>query len=246
MIVYDYQKTRAGEHPRKFLSAFSGYLHVDGYSGYHKVSDVILVGCWAHARRKFDEALKALPDSKSSASVTAKEGLDFCNRLFAIERDLKDSPPDERYTIRLERSRPVLDAFSAWLRTQRSRVLPKSAFGKAITYCRNQWDKLEAFMKDGRLELDNNRSERSIKPFVIGRKNWMFANTPRGAHASAVIYSIIETAKENGLNPLVYLTYLFENLPQLADPKDQNALDKLLPWSQTLPLTCRVFNKNNT
>jgi transposase len=246
MIVYDYQKTRAGEHPRKFLSAFSGYLHVDGYAGYHKVSDVTLVGCWAHARRKFDEALKALPDSKSSASVTAKEGLDFCNRLFAIERDLKDSTPDERYTIRLERSRPVLDAFSVWLRTQRSRVLPKSAFGKAITYCRNQWDKLEAFMKDGRLELDNNRSERSIKPFVIGRKNWMFANTPRGAHASAVIYSMIETAKENGLNPLLYLTYLFENLPQLADPKDQNALDQLLPWSQTLPLACRVFNKKNT
>jgi transposase len=128
-----------------------------------------LTGCWAHARRKFDESLKALPDSKSSTSVKAKEGLDFCNSLFAIERELKDSTPDERYTIRLERSRPILDAFSAWLHTQKSRVLPKSAFGVAITYCLNQWTKLEAFLQDGRLELDNNRAERSIKPLVIGR-----------------------------------------------------------------------------
>ncbi|WP_425387750.1 IS66 family insertion sequence element accessory protein TnpA [Aneurinibacillus terranovensis] len=114
------------------------------------------------------------------------------------------------------------------------------------TYCRNRWDKLEAFMKDGRLEVDNNRSERSIKPFVIGRKNWMFANTPRGAQASAMIYSIIETAKENGLNPFVYLSYLFEKLPNLIDTKDHSTLDKLLPWSQTLPLTYRVFNTKNT
>lgn len=243
IILYDYQKTRGGEHPRKFLSGFRGYLHVDGYAGYHKVSEVTLVGCWAHARRKFDEALKALPDTKQPASVAAGEGLNFCNRLFAIERDLKDATPEERYTVRMERSRPVLDAFSAWLRTQRSRVLPKSALGQAIAYCLNQWDKLETFLRDGRLELDNNRSERSIKPFVIGRKNWMFANTPRGALASAMIYSIIETAKENGLNPFIYLTYLFETLPNLTDPKDLNALDKLLPWSQALPLICRVFKK---
>lgn len=246
IIVYEYQQTRAGEHPRKFLSGFSGYLHVDGYSGYHKISNVTLVGCWAHARRKFDEALKALPDSKRPTSVAAGEGLDFCNRLFAIERDVKDAAPEERTLIRLVRSRPILDAFSAWLRTQRSRVLPKSALGVAITYCLNQWEKLEAFMKDGRLEIDNNRSERSIKPFVIGRKNWMFSNTPRGAKASSMIYSMIETAKENGLNPFIYLTYLFEKLPNLEDPKDPMALDKLLPWSQTLPLTCRVFNKKNT
>ena len=240
IILYDYQKTRGGEHPRNFLSGFHGYLHVDGYAGYHKVSNVTLVGCWAHARRKFDEALKALPDTKQLTSVAAGEGLDFCNRLFAIERDLKDATPEERYTVRLERSRPILDAFSAWLSTQRQRVLPKSALGQAIAYCLNQWEKLEAFMKDGRLELDNNRGERSIKPFVIGRKNWLFSNTPRGAKASAMIYSIIETAKENKLNPFVYLTYLFEKLPQLTDPKDTQELDKLLPWSQTLPVTCRV------
>lgn len=242
-ILYDYQQTRASKHPRKFLSGFRGYLHVDGYAGYNGLPDVTLVGCWAHARRKFDEALKALPDSKQSASVVAKEGLNFCNQLFAIERDGKDLTPSERYTIRLERSRPILDAFSAWLHTQKSRVLPKSALGQAITYCRNQWGKLEAFLQDGRLEIDNNRSERSIKPFVIGRKNWMFANTPRGAQASAMIYSIVETAKENGLNPFIYLTYLFEKLPNM-DTKDGDALDKLLPWSEDLPIDCRVLNKN--
>lgn len=243
IILYDYQQTRAGEHPRDFLSDFTGYLHVDGYSGYHKVAGVTLVGCWAHARRKFDEALKALPASSLSAPVAAKEGLDFCNRLFAIEREWKDATPEKRFTIRLEQSRPVLDAFLVWLRKQQTRVLPKSALGTAVTYCLNQWEKLESFLKDGRLEIDNNRSERSIKPFVIGRKNWMFSNTPRGAKASATIYSIIETAKENGLNPYMYLIYLFEELPQLTNLTDQQALEKLLPWSQTLPLICRVFKK---
>lgn len=239
IILYDYQTTRSGQHPREFLAGFKGYLHVDGYAGYNGLPGVTLVGCWAHARRKFDEALKALPVSKRSAAVAAKEGLEFCNRLFAIERDLKDMTPDERYETRLVRSRPVLEAFLAWLNTQSSRVLPKSALGQAIKYCLGQWDKLEAFMLDGRLELDNNRSERSIKPFVIGRKNWLFANTPRGARASAIIYSIVESAKENGLNPFRYLTYLFEQLPNL-DTKDENALDELLPWSATLPSVCRV------
>jgi transposase len=206
IILYDYRPTRGGEHPRNFLAGFSGYLHVDGYPGYHKVSGVTLVGCWAHARRKFDEALKVLPASQNKTETAAQQGLHFCNQLLAIERELKDATPEERYTIRMERSRPVLDAYLVWLREQRSRTLPKSLLGEAIAYSLNQWDKLTAFLKDGRLEIDNNRSERAIKPFVIGRKNWLFANTPRGAKASAIIYSVIETAKENQLNPFKYLT----------------------------------------
>lgn len=242
IILYDYQTTRASKHPCRFLSGFKGYLHVDGFAGYNGLPDITLVGCWAHARRKFDEALKALPSEKRLAPVAAKEGLDFCNRLFAIERDLREATFDERYKIRLERSRPVLEAFLAWLKIQSPKVLPKSAFGQAINYCRNQWGKLEAFLLDGRLEIDNNRSERSIKPFVIGRKNWLFSNTPRGARASAIIYSIVETAKENGLNPFNYLCYLFEKLPNI-DISDQNALDELLPWSANLPVTCRIDHK---
>jgi transposase len=245
IILYDYQTTRASKHPAKFLKEFKGYLHVDGYPGYNGLPNIILVGCWAHARRKFDEALKALPAGQRSAPVAAKEGLDFCNQLFEIERELKDATPEERYDARTQRSRPVLDAFLAWLKYQSPRVLPKSAFGQAIQYCRNQWDKLEAFMQDGRLEIDNNLSERSIKPFIIGRKNWLFANTPRGAKASATIYSVVETAKENGLNPFTYLTYLFERLPNI-DIKDPSSIDSLLPWSAALPDHCRVPDKNNT
>lgn len=198
-----------------------------------------LVGCWAHARRKFDEALKALPASEARVGTAAQQGLTFCNQLFAIERELKEETPEERENVRMERSRPILEAFSAWLRQQKSRVLPKSALGQAITYCLNQWEKLTAFLKDGRLEIDNNRSERTMKPFVIGRKNWLFANTPRRAKASAVIYSVIETAKENGLNPFQYLKYLFEQLPQLPDLIDPKVLDPFLPWSSVLPPICR-------
>lgn len=163
----------------------------------------------------------------------------FCNQLFAIESELQDATQEDRYIARLERSRPVLEAFSAWLKHQTPRVLPKSALGQAITYCRNQWEKLNAFLKDGRLELDNNRGERSIKPFVIGRKNWLFSNTPKGAKSSATIYSIVESAKANGLNPFNYLVYLFEKLPNM-DISDPNALDELMPWSDSLPAECRL------
>jgi transposase len=245
-ILYDYQETRSGKNAKEFLNGFKGYLQVDGYAGYHKVPDVTLVGCWAHARRKFDEALKALSPAKRQTSGTAAaEGLLFCNKLYKIERDLKELTPEERFEKRLKLSKPVIDAFLTWLKIQESKVLPKSAIGQAITYSLNQWEKLEAFLKDGRLEIDNNRSERSIKPFVIGRKNWLFSNTPRGARSSAIIYSIVETAKENGLNPYYYLRYLFEELPNM-DTTDENALDKLLPWSETLPIHCRVFNQLST
>lgn len=163
---------------------------------------------WAHARRKFDEALKALPPDKRDAPVASKEGLSFCNKLFAIEKELQNVTPKERLIIGQERSLPVVEAFLAWLKFHAPKVLPKSTFGQAISYCRNQWDKPVVFLEDGRLELDNNRGERSIKPFVIGRKNWLFSNTPKGAKASAIIYSIVESAKENNLSPYAYLKYL--------------------------------------
>lgn len=240
IVLFDYRPTRAGKHPAEFLSGFSGYLHVDGYAGYGGIPNVTLVGCWAHARRGFDEALKAVSASERSNGTTASEvGLTYCNRLFEIERSLKDLESDDRKSARLSKSLPVLTEFRAWLESQAEVMLPKSAFGKAVTYCLNQWEKLQAFLLDGRLEIDNNRAERSIKPFVIGRKNWLFANTPRGARASAILYSIVETAKENGLKPFEYVTYLLRKLPNI-DATDPSALDTLLPWSQTLPEECRT------
>ena len=243
IVLYDYQTTRAGKHPARFLKGFKGYLQADGYDGYNLVSEVTIIGCWVHARRNFIDALKVLPPKKDSIPTTTEEGLKFCNKLFEIERELRDLTDKERYEGRLKKSLPVLNDFKDWLKYQKPRVLPKSPLAKATTYCLNQWDKLTGFLLDGRLEIDNNRSERSIKPFVIGRKNWLFSNTPKGATSSATIYSIVETAKENALNPFSYLTYLFDKLPNM-DINDNDALDKLMPWSATLPEECRVKNKN--
>ena len=239
IVLYDYQTTRANKHPARFLKGFKGYMHVDGYQGYNNLPGITLVGCWSHARRRFDEALKALPKDKQNADVASRKGLDFCNRLFTLERELKKVSDEKRYRQRLKRGKPIIEEFKVWLDYHKPRVLPKSAFGEAVNYCLNQWDRLNGYLSDGRLELDNNRAERSIKPFVIGRKNWLFSNKPCGARASAMVYSIVETAKENGLNPFEYLKYLLEQLPNV-DVKDQNALDLLLPWSDSLPAYCRI------
>ena len=237
IILFDYQQTRAGKNPRAFLEGFHGYLHVDGYQVYETLPDVTLVGCWSHGRRGFTDAMKVLPTTRPPGPPTpTEEGLEFCNRLFAIERELHDATPEERFRGRLERSRPVLNAFHAWLENQAKNAVPKCTLGQAINYCRNQWPKLIAFLLDGRLELDNNRSERSIRPFVIGRNNWLFANTPKGAKASAIIYSMVETAKENGLDPYHYLKYLFEVLPNITTRQ----LDDVMPWAETVQAKCAV------
>ena len=243
IVLFEYQTTRAGAHPSAFLKGFRGYLHVDGYAGYEGLTGVTLVGCWAHARRKFLEAINVLPaPERKKGGTAAHKGLEFCNQLFEIERDLHAVTPEERLAGRQRRSATVLALFRAWLDEISVSALPKSKLGEAITYCLNQWRKLNAFLQEGRLELDNNRSERAIKPFVIGRKNWLFANTPGGARSSATIYSLVETAKENGLNPLTYLTYLFERLPNI-NPKDPDAVDELLPWSAAVQERCRIPSK---
>ena len=243
--MYEYQETRAGKHPRAFLKDFRGFLHVDGYQVYETLPNVTPVGCWAHARREFFDALSILtPLERQKAETAAAKGLDFCNKLFAIERDLENATPEERFAGRQARSQPLLLKFRIWLDDMAIQVLPKCATGKAIRYCLNQWSKLIAFMEDGRLEISNNRAERAIKPFVIGRKNWLFSTSTCGAKASATIYSLIETAKENGLNPLVYLDYLFQQLPNI-DVRDPKTLDLLLPWSDPVQVKCRVPSKSN-
>jgi transposase len=234
IVLYDYQQSRASEHPQRFLKGFKGYLHADGYAGYQDLTGVALVGCWAHARRKFDEALKGLPAKQRKAGGSqAQAGLDQINRLFAIEREAQEYTPEERKKIRQEKSQPVVECFRQWLDDLALVMLPKSLLGMAVNYCRNQWPKLIRFLEDGRLELSNNRAERAIKPFVIGRKNWLFSNTPKGAKSSAIIYSLIETAKENNLDPYAYLTLLFEKLPNLPY-RDNEDIDPLLPWNVDL------------
>lgn len=226
IVLYDYKPGRGREYPRKFLDGFKGYLHADGYEVYHDLlPDITVVGCMAHARRKFDEAIKSQPRGRAKAGP-AVQGLAYCEQLFKIERDLSGLSAEERYKARLELEKPVLDALSAWADTVDA--APKSALGKALHYLREQWPYLTAYLEDGRLEISNNRAERSIKMFVIDRKNFLFANTPRGAEGSAVMFSLIETARENGLDPYKYLTYVFKTAPELKK-QDPEWYEKLSP-----------------
>ena len=186
-----------------------------------------MVGCWAHLRRKFDEAVKSLPKGKTKGS-SASQGLTYCNLLFGIEQEIADQTAEERYNQRLEQAKPVLDAMFAWANSRAA--APKSALGKAFTYLKEQWPYLTNYLKDGRLEISNNRAERSIKPFVIDRKNFLFANTPKGTTGSAIMFSLIQTAIENGLDPYRYLTWLMKTAKD-ADLSQENALQALLPWN---------------
>ena len=235
IVLYEYQPGRGAKHPKEFLTGYMGYLHTDGYQGYHSLpEDITVVGCWAHARRKFDEAVKSLPKGKAKGS-SASQGLTYCNLLFGIEQEIADKTAEERYEERLEQAKPVLDAMLSWANSRTA--APKSALGKAFHYLKEQWPYLTNYLKDGRLEISNNRAERSIKPFVIDRKNFLFANTPKGATGSAVMFSLIQTAIENGLDPYKYLTWLLKTANN-ADLKDATVLQNLLPWN--VPAECRV------
>ena len=228
IVLYEYQPSRKAEHAEAFLKDFSGWLHADGYQGYHKLPEKIrVVGCWAHARRKFDEALQTLPKEKRQGSLAAV-GECYCTKLFQLEETLSELTAEERYNKRLELEKPVLDALLAWAEDASAKTAPKSALGKALHYLREQWPYLVRYLEDGRLEISNNRADRSIKPFVMGRKDWLFANTPAGARASAVIYSLMETAKETGLDPYKYLLWALREAPKLFET-DREWAKKLTP-----------------
>lgn len=241
IVLFEYQPDRSAKRPKEFLKGFKGYIHSDGYQCYHTISnDIVNCGCWSHARRKFDEALKVLKPSEQLGSK-ALEGKSYCDRLFAIEKELAECTNEERYKKRLELSKPILDDFLAWLK--KTNALPQSAFGKAVTYVLNQWEYLNNYLHDGRCEISNNRAERSIKNFVIGRKNFLFADTVRGAQTSALIYSIVETAKENNLNPFKYLMFVLEKMPNMDFENNPSLIQSILPWSE-LPEEC-YLKKNN-
>lgn len=246
IVLYDYQPSRTGDNAKKFLKGFKGYLQTDAYHGYDKLlkeseagaaMEVTIVACFAHARRYFMETLKAVKDKDSYMYTSAYEGVKYIDSMFALEQKLSDLPYEQRYKERLLHLKPMLEAYFAWIEKEHALALPQSSYGKAITYSFNQKEKLMNILKDGRLELSNNRAERAIKPFVIGRKNWLFTNTPAGAESSAMIYSIMETAKGNHLIPFEYLKYLFEKLPNM-DIANVEEFDKLLPWSKELPTNC--------
>ena len=231
IILYEYQPGRGSEYPVSFLKGFTGYLQTDGYGGYDALKDVTHVGCMAHLRRKFHEAVTALPGGKKTGS--AVEGEAYCERLFQLERAYEKLTPEERKQKRQEEAKPVLEEFLKWGSTRTA--ASKSKLGIALTYLHNNGKELSEYLTDGRLEISNNIAERSIKPFVIDRKNFLFANTPRGAKSSAVMFSIIQTAIASGLDPYAYLRYIFTEAPKMAAAKE-DWVTALLP--QNAPECC--------
>lgn len=237
IVLYDYQKTRNASHPRTFLKDFSGICVTDGYQVYHTVEkqleDLTIAGCWVHARRRFDEALKLVKENqkKSDAYMVMKQ----IQAIYREEGKLKDLSSDERLSQRQVIIKPLVDALFVYLKRNEHVVSKKTKLGEAYTYILNQEKYLRVFLTDGDVPMDNNASERAIRGFCIGKKNWQIIDTISGAKSSAIIYSIAETAKANNLKPYDYFEYLLKVIPEHMEDKNRDFLEELLPWSPSLP-----------
>ena len=234
-VLFHYEPTRSGSVPSLLLRDFTGVLMVDGYTGYNAVcvnNGITRLGCWAHARRKFIEAQKVHRSAGRPKGKVGKadQGLAYIQSLYRIEQTLNDKTANEKYNARQQQSLPVLDKLKDWLEKSVPKTPPQTPIGKALTYLHNQWPHLIRYVRDGDYPLDNNAAENAIRPFVIGRKNWLFSASQKGAGASANLYSIIETAKANDLEPYAYLKQVFTDLP---NAKTLEQIEMLLPWNYT-------------
>ena len=243
MVLFQYERTRAGYHPKEFLgNLFEGYFTCDGYQAYHSLPDGITVtGCMAHARRRFDEALTVLKKDFTKEQLketTAYQAMERIGMLYKIEEMIRDKSPEERYEERQKQAKPLLEAFFEWLHTLEDSVDRSSLIGEAVLYTLNQEVYLKRYLEDGHLSIDNLAAERSLKNFATGRRNWLFAKSIHGAQASATVYSITETAMLNGLKPYHYLTYVLEKMKDLGPFPEKEAILELLPWSTSLPADC--------
>lgn len=235
--IFDYRTGRSGMYPQEFLKGFKGFLHSDAYSGYKKVTDITRCLCWSHLRRHFVDALPK--DIHSPEATLPSQGITYCNKLFKIEESLEKLSAEERKSERLKQEKPVLDAFWAWVKTSRCEVPPKSKLGEALNYANNHKNELMNYLADGNCVISNNLAENSIRPFTIGRKNWLFSGSPKGAAASAAVYSIIETAKANGLDPYKYLLFIFGEMPGVLFRQYPEYLEDYLPWSSEVQQACK-------
>ena len=243
MVLFQYERTRAGYHPKEFLgNLFEGYFTCDGYQAYHSLPDGITVtGCMAHARRRFDEALTVLKKDFTKEQLketTAYQAMARIGILYKIEEMIREKSPEERYEERQKQAKPLLEAFFEWLHTLEDSVDRSSLIGEAVLYTLNQEVYLKRYLEDGHLSIDNLAAERSLKNFATGRRNWLFAKSIHGAQASATVYSITETAMLNGLKPYHYLTYVLEKMKDLGPFPEKEAILELLPWSTSLPADC--------
>lgn len=241
VILYEYQKTRKSDHPRQFLKDFRGICVTDGYQVYHTIEgerkDLKIAGCWAHAKRRFANVVKTL--GEASKGTFAQNAVGLIDSMYHFEKQYKDLSPEERLLKRQERILPLVDAFFAYLKNEGAKIAPKSKTGEGITYCLNQEGYLRVFLTDGAVPIDNNAAERAIRPFCLGKKNWVVIDTISGAKASAIWYSLAETAKANNLKPYEYFKYLLEEIITHGEFDDTGYLDDLLPWSEKVPERCR-------
>ena len=224
--IFEYQPDRSGKRPESFLKGFEGALVTDGYTGYNQVAKVTHCGCWAHARRKWREAM---PEGATVKTSKAAVGFQYCNKLFAEERKCAPYQPKYRQEYRQNRELPILEEYYAWLNT----VHPEkgSKLEEAVRYSLNQKQRLMAYLDNGEVPISNNLAENAIRPFTLGRKNWLFCDTPKGAEASAIVYSLVESAKANGIEPFAYLQHVLVQLPYLGKSHSHEELESLMPWA---------------
>jgi len=239
VVIYDYDPSRSGAVPTRLLQDYKGYLMTDGYDGYNalaKTEGIEHLVCWAHVRRKFVEATRVQAKGKKGR---ADEAVALIGKLYGIEKEYKEAQYPERFLARQKFSVPALAELREWLDKTRPAVVPGSALGRALSYMHDYWGKLIRYVERGDLPIDNNRVENAIRPFVIGRKAWLFSDTPAGAHASAVIYSLLQTAKANGHEPYAWLRHVMRNLPAAKTPEEFEAL---LPWNlHAMDLTNKII-----
>lgn len=249
IVLYDYCRTRSTGHLRTFLSSYRGTLVSDGYQPYHTFSEeqsLTSAGCWTHCRRRFVNAIKAaqkdLPEEALKNSI-AYQALARISAIYKLDESWKERTSEYRLEHRKRILKPLVDEYFDWIKEQvkTCSVLPKSETGEGLSYSINQEKYLRAFLDNGDIPIDNSACERAIRPFCVGRKNWNVIDTAEGAQASAVAYSIAETAKANNLKPYQYFEYLLTELPKRVSQKKDSmfSLDDLMPWSPELPMSCR-------
>ena len=237
--LFEYQPDRSGKRPESFLRGFTGWLITDGYAGYNQVQQVTHCGCWSHARRKWREAM---PDGATVKTSKAAIGFQYCNKLFAEERKCVLYKPEYRKEYRQNRELPLLEEYFAWLNT----VHPEkgSKLEEAVRYSINQKEQLCAFLDNGEVPISNNLAENAIRPFTLGRKNWLFCDTPKGAEASAVVYSLVESAKANGIEPFAYLQHVLVQLPYFGKSPSHEELEALMPWAPDIQQDHKIPNSD--
>ena len=227
--IFEYRPDRSASNPQKFLEGFGGTIITDGYYGYNHIEGITNAYCWAHVRRKFYDALPT--DLKGETDTLAHKALKKIAYLFAIEKEINEDPPDEKARVRQEKSKPLLDDFFSWCRNCENKVLTRSKIGKAIAYALNYEKGLRVYIDDGLIPMTNSLDERAIRPFTVGRKNWLFSASTEGAEASAAVFSLVETAKANHFDPHDYIEYLLEIMPNIDFVKHPERMDDFMPWS---------------